>query len=105
MIIMAEYVKVATMAELPAYSMRKVHVKDGEILLINSNGRVYATSPYCTHEYGPLVDGDLQDDTLMCPLHGAIYNVETGEANTPPAESNLKVFSVKIENGEIFVEV
>lgn len=58
-------------------------------------GGVRATQPWCPHRGGPLADGLLADDALVCPLHGRTFSLETGEA--APGEVGIAVYPARVE--------
>jgi 3-phenylpropionate/trans-cinnamate dioxygenase ferredoxin subunit len=64
-----------------------------------------ATENVCTHEYALLSDGWLEDGCIECPLHAARFDVRTGKALCAPAETDIKVFEVKVENAELMLKV
>jgi 3-phenylpropionate/trans-cinnamate dioxygenase ferredoxin component len=99
----AEFVKVAELSELPSGGMMMVEVGNEQILLVNIEGVIHACDDVCTHSYASLSEGDLDGEEVVCPLHGAIFNVTTGEVVTPPAEENLRMFEVRIEGEDILV--
>jgi nitrite reductase/ring-hydroxylating ferredoxin subunit len=78
----------------------------GESLALYKVGdKVYATQELCTHAYVSLVDGYLEGTIIECPVHQARFDITTGKVLDPPANSDLKTYKVKIENGMICVEV
>lgn len=90
-------------------------VKDGElfgfvhddkkILLANMNGNIHATDLICTHADADLSTGFLSKEGIRCPLHLSVFNLENGAPQNLPAEVPLKVYNVKIDANEIYVEV
>jgi len=97
------FVKVADGGELSPGDRKAVDVGGEQVLLVNVDGTIYACDEVCTHAYAALSEGDLNGDELECPLHGANFNVTTGECLTPPAEDNLRVYPVQIEGQDILV--
>jgi 3-phenylpropionate/trans-cinnamate dioxygenase ferredoxin subunit len=79
--------------------------KEKKILLANFNGKVYATDRICTHAYADLTTGILTEDGITCPLHLSTFDLATGVPQNLPAEIPLKIYNVKIEQNEIYVEV
>jgi len=75
------------------------------VCLYNLGGRVYATDDICTHEEASLADGYIEGDCIECPLHQARFHIPTGEVRAPPADTNLRVFPVRLEGGEILVGI
>ncbi len=101
---MAEFVKVATLAELAPGNAKAVEVAGTTIALFNVNGTVFALNNTCLHQGGPLGEGFLASDVVTCPWHMWEYNVRTGEK---VGEPSLRVsrYEVRVENGDIKVAV
>ena len=97
------FVKVADLGELSPGGMKYVELGDGQVLLANVGGTIYACDNLCTHAFAPLAEGDLDGEQVECPLHGSVFNVTTGEVIDPPAVENLRVFQVRIEGQDILV--
>ncbi len=100
---MADFVKVAELSDVPPGDMKAVDVGDDQILLVNVAGDVHACEDICSHAYASLSEGDLDGSEVQCPLHGAVFNVRTGQALTPPAVEALRTFEVKVEGNDILV--
>jgi 3-phenylpropionate/trans-cinnamate dioxygenase ferredoxin component len=92
--------------EVPDGTM-KMFVVDGtdQVLVVHSNGRLYAMQGICTHEYFELDKGFLTAGTLTCALHLSRFDLDSGEPLDPPAELPLAVYPVVIEEGRILIEV
>jgi metal-sulfur cluster biosynthetic enzyme/nitrite reductase/ring-hydroxylating ferredoxin subunit len=77
---------------------------DGEMLaLFHVGGTYYALDDVCTHDGGPLADGELADHTIACPRHGAKFDIRTGGALTMPAVRATRAHRVKVEDGGVWV--
>ena len=101
-----EWAKVASVADVAEGQVHAVRVGDHEIALFHLPGGEYrATDNICTHEYAQLSDGWLEDGCIECPLHAARFDIRTGKALCAPAEANLKVFELKIEDGDVLLRV
>lgn len=96
---------VAKKSEIPPGTTKRVVVDGVEILLCNVEGEIYAIEDVCTHDGGPLDQGELEGCRVVCPRHGANFDVRTGEALTLPAVVPLGTFSVTIEGDDVSVEV
>lgn len=101
---MVEFVKVATTGELAPGWGKLVEVSDKRIALFNVDGTYYAIDDECTHEGGPLSEGDLAGDIVECPWHLAQFNVKTGEVVSPPATDPVPSYRVKVEGEDILIE-
>jgi 3-phenylpropionate/trans-cinnamate dioxygenase ferredoxin subunit len=98
-----EFVKVATVSDIPAGDMMSVRVGSEEILLVNVDGDLHACDDICTHAYANLSEGDLEENEVVCPLHGAVFDVASGKPVTPPATEALRKFAVRIEGDDVLV--
>jgi len=73
------------------------------VLLCNVGGQHHAVSNVCPHSRMPLSEGSLRGFTVICPLHGARFDVRTGACLAGPATSDLAVYPVRVENGQVIV--
>jgi len=73
--------------------------------LFNVGGTFHAIENECTHEGGPLGQGLLRGDRVLCPWHGAEFDVTTGAVLSPPADYAVETFRVVVEGGEVCVEL
>jgi nitrite reductase/ring-hydroxylating ferredoxin subunit len=98
-----EWVTLAKTEDVPEGEMIGVAIDGLELLVANVGGQYRAIGSMCTHEGGPLTEGDLYDSIVTCPWHGSEFDVETGEAVTPPAMEPEPVYEVRVEGDEIQV--
>ncbi len=87
--------------------MRLVEFDDFEIGVFNCAGTVYAIEDRCSHDDGPLVEGELDEQTctIECPRHGSRFDLKTGRPITLPAYVPVDTFAVIIEDETIKLEV
>ena len=102
---MAEFIKVANVKELDNPGKTVLEVDDRIVVLIQVDGTFYCLDDVCTHDDGPLSDGELDGCDLICPRHGARFDVCSGKAKSLPATRPTASHDVKVENGEVFVKV
>ena len=106
---MVEFVKIGKLSDFPKGKMKKVFIKGKELLVANINGEFYSVDDICTHEECSLADGFLQGEVVTCSCHLAQFNVKTGTVVQRPATGDMiepePTFKVKVENGEVFVEI
>ncbi len=102
---MGELIKVATLSEIPPGTCLHVEVAGREVAIFNVEGTIYAMGGTCTHEGGPLGEGDLDGTVVTCPWHGAQFDVTTGQVVGPPAAQNEPTYEVVVEGEGISVEV
>jgi 3-phenylpropionate/trans-cinnamate dioxygenase ferredoxin subunit len=101
---MPRYVKVARVDEIPPGEKKIVEVDGLLVVLVNLDGEFYAIEDVCTHDGGPLGEGELEGHELICPRHGARFDVRTGDALTLPAFEPAPTYEVRLENGDVLVE-
>ena len=80
-------------------------VNGTRIALCNVNGRFYAIDDLCTHDGGPLDQGELQGELVECPRHGAKFDVTTGRAVVLPAVRPVKTYPVRVDGDDVKVDV
>ncbi|HYL03355.1 MAG TPA: non-heme iron oxygenase ferredoxin subunit [Steroidobacteraceae bacterium] len=100
---MAQFEAVMKLAELAAGSMRSCVVGGREILICHTREGVFALDNICTHAHARLSEGRLRATRLICPLHGASFDVRDGRVLGPPAESPLATHAVRLIDGVIEV--
>lgn len=96
--------RVAKVSEIAPGTTRRVEVDSVEVLLCNVDGAIYAIEDVCTHDGGPLDQGQLEGDHVVCPRHGATFDVRTGDALTLPAVMPLMTYEVSVEGDDIYVD-
>ena len=105
---MGKFISVAEVQDLNEGKGMAVKVNENlELALFKIGDKIYAIEEHCAHQGGPLSEGTVQNFVVMCPWHQMTYDIRTGKA-APGAwgqEYSVKAFNVKVENGEIKVEV
>lgn len=96
---------VARRSAIAPGSMTRVTVDGIPVLLCDVDGKLYAVEDVCTHDGGELDAGELDGSRVMCPRHGALFDVTTGKALTLPAVMPLPTFAVRVEGDDIYVDV
>jgi 3-phenylpropionate/trans-cinnamate dioxygenase ferredoxin subunit len=96
---------VAKRSDIAPGTTRRVVVDDVEILLCDVAGQLYAIEDVCTHDGGPLDQGELQGACVVCPRHGATFDVRTGAVVTLPAVVPLMTFPVTVDGDAVYVDV
>jgi len=102
---MAEFVKAARTDEVPPGQGKLVVVKGKEIALFNIEGDIYALDNLCTHEEGPLAEGEVEGHEVTCPWHGAKFDIRTGEVLQDPAYEAVARYNVRVSGSDIEVEI
>lgn len=106
MALTGNWVRVAAIDEIAAGSALGVTVGDLNLAIYHlDDGRVFCTDNICTHAFALLTDGWLEGTTIECPLHAGQFDVCTGKGLGAPIEEDLKSFPVRVEGGDILVEI
>ena len=100
-----DFVQVIEASEV-APGERIVMEIDGEpVALFNVDGAFYAIGDVCTHDGGPLAEGDLNGFVIACPRHGATFDIRTGQVLSMPATRDTTAHQVKVEADSVWVKL
>ena len=99
------YTRLTTETDLPAPGEAKEFEIAGKTICVaNVNGTITAIDNICLHMGGPLGQGSIDGEKIVCPWHGWEYDAKTGQLFDDP-KSKLDVYLIKVENGEVLVDV
>jgi len=98
-----DFYDIAAADEIPNGERLFVVIDEAYLVVFNIAGDFYAIEDVCSHDDGPLGDGDLEDHEVACPRHGARFDVRTGKALTFPAVEDISAYPVQIIDGKIQV--
>jgi len=98
-----EFYEIAATDDLPNGERLFVEIDEAYLVVFNIAGDIYAIDDVCSHDDGPLGDGDLEGLEVVCPRHGARFDVRSGKALTLPAVEDISAYPVQIVNGKIQV--
>ena len=102
---MPHWVQICTLAEAPQEGqVAEVEVEGVSVCLARHNGKLSALDNICPHRQGPLGQGWLEGDAVLCPWHSWAFNLETGIAD-PPERAAVAVFPIRVENETVLVEL
>jgi len=99
------FARFCQLSELPAGSKKAAKINDTWVLVCNVNGRLLAVSNICSHQAKPLMAGRVRNCKITCPVHGARFDLATGEALDLPATRPIDTYRVRVEDGWVEVEV
>ena len=99
---MTAFKKVAQLSEVPPGEKIIVDYAGEDVGIVNLAGELYAISDVCTHDDGPLMEGEMDGDCVICPRHGARFNVKTGDY-TMPAFAPVPRYHVKLDGDDILI--
>lgn len=100
---MADFVTVAHLGDVKKGTVKTFTVNGHRLALCNVEGTYFATQDLCTHDGGPLGEGELWDYEVECPRHGGRFDVRTGQVTALPPMFPIKTFAVRVEGDEIQV--
>lgn len=100
---MSGFVAVASLADVPAGSKKLVEVNGVEVLLCNSLDRIFAVENSCSHAEEKLECGRMRLGWIACPVHGARFDLASGEAINPPATQPIQTWPVRVTGDVIEV--
>jgi 3-phenylpropionate/trans-cinnamate dioxygenase ferredoxin subunit len=100
-----EFVSIAAVEELGNGERLFVEIDDQPLVVFNIAGQLFAIGDLCSHDNGPLGDGDLDGLEVICPRHGARFDVRTGKATALPAVVDIPAYPVRLLNGQIEVGI
>lgn len=100
-----EYVEVAQESDLPNGERLFVEIDGQPIVVFNIAGHYYAIGDVCSHDDGPVGDGDLDGYVIACPRHGATFDVRTGQVLSLPAIVDIPAYPMRVSDGKIEIGV
>jgi 3-phenylpropionate/trans-cinnamate dioxygenase ferredoxin component len=100
-----QYYSIAPLAELPAGERLFIEVGERMIVIFNLGGELYAIGDVCSHDDGPLGDGDVEGTDIVCPRHGARFDIRTGKVLSLPAVVDIPAYPVRIVGDEIQIGI
>ena len=96
-----EFVTVATVEEILPGDRLVVELGRHWVAIFNVGGQFYAIEDVCTHDDGPLAEGELVDCVIECPRHGAKFDIRDGKVLAPPALVDVPSYRVRVEDNNI----
>lgn len=88
---------------IPVGEMRCFAIDGSRILIANTSEGYFASDEMCTHEDASLCDGNLTGCLVKCPLHGSRFDLRTGDVLDDPADENLTIYPVVVDDERIYV--
>ncbi|MFC1413728.1 non-heme iron oxygenase ferredoxin subunit [Streptacidiphilus sp. N1-12] len=99
------FVRVAALGELESDTPKRVVVDDVPVSLVRTGGEVFAINDICSHANVSLSEGEVDDCSIECWLHGSSFDLRTGKPSGLPATRPVPVYPVKIEGDDVLVSV
>jgi nitrite reductase/ring-hydroxylating ferredoxin subunit len=102
---MPRFVEVAKKSQIPENGVIGVEAEGKTLALVNLNGVIYALDDSCPHEAGPLSDGQIEGEELVCPWHASHFDVKTGRVTMDPAMEDVATYNVRLVGDAVEVEL
>ena len=100
-----EFIEIAPASELPSGERLFVEVEGKSLVIFNIADQFFAIGDICSHDDGPVGEGDLENFNIVCPRHGGEFDVRTGRAVQMPAVVDIPAYPVKVVDGMIHVGI
>lgn len=100
-----EFIPVAKTTEVPPTGRLVVEVQERMVVVVRIQGEYYCLDDMCTHDGGTLGDGELDDHCLVCPRHGAKFDVRTGEPRSMPATEPTATHDIQVRGDTIWIRL
>jgi 3-phenylpropionate/trans-cinnamate dioxygenase ferredoxin subunit len=102
---MSEAFKAASRSELPPGGKKLLEIDGRAIALFRVDDEFHAVDDVCTHDGGPLAEGELEGAQIECPRHGARFDVRTGKVLRVPAIEPIAVHKVEVRGDDVYIYV
>jgi 3-phenylpropionate/trans-cinnamate dioxygenase ferredoxin component len=99
------YYPVCATEDLPPGERLFLEIDTDPVVIFNIAGDYYAIADLCTHDMGPLGEGEVEGHEVICPRHGARFDVRNGEVLTLPAVKGVASYPVRVKDGMVEVGV
>jgi len=97
--------KIAKLSEIGPGSSKAIKIGDKSIAIFNIDGKFYAVDETCPHQGGPLAEGAVEELTVRCPWHGAIFSLETGEGIAGPCGNGVRHYDTKVSGDDLEIDI
>ncbi len=100
-----EFLQIAPADQLPNGERLYVEVGGKPIVVFNLAGKLFAIGDVCSHDNGPVGDGEIEENEIICPRHGGRFDIRTGKATSLPAVVDIPSYPVRVVEGMIEIGV
>jgi nitrite reductase/ring-hydroxylating ferredoxin subunit len=100
-----QFQKTLPLADIPQGGMRPVTLNGREIVICHTKEGIFALDNICSHAHARMCEGRLRATRIVCPLHGASFDIRDGKVLGPPATQPLPTFQVRVVDGTVEVAV
>ena len=99
------FYKIAAIQDIPNNERLFIEINGLPIVIYSLNGEFYATSDECSHDKGPIGEGQLDGFEIICPRHGARFDIRNGKVTRLPAARNIPSYPVKVIDGYLNIGI
>ena len=99
-----EFTRVASTKDIPEGTGKSIRIDGKDIAVFNLDGSFYAIHDICPHMGGPLGEGAVDGEHVLCPWHGWMFNIKTGAFATNPA-AGVDCFKINVDGDDVYVEL
>jgi 3-phenylpropionate/trans-cinnamate dioxygenase ferredoxin subunit len=99
----ARYVRLGRVAEVPDGRPEVFEVEERHVAVYRLDGAYYAIEDICTHDGGPLAEGEIDGCEVICPRHGARFDIRTGAVRSMPAVTPVESYPVRVEGDDLYI--
>jgi 3-phenylpropionate/trans-cinnamate dioxygenase ferredoxin subunit len=99
------YYPICPVADLPSGERLFIELDDESVVIFNLAGDYYAIADVCTHDMGPLGEGEVEGHQIICPRHGARFDIRNGEVLSLPAVRGVASYPVRVVDGMVEIGV
>ena len=100
-----EFVEIAPTSELPNGERLFVEIEARPLVIFNIAGQFFSIGDVCSHDDGPVGEGDIEGFNITCPRHGAEFDIRTGKVMQMPAVVDIPAYPVRVVDGMIQVGI
>lgn len=102
---MSQFVSAAKVGEIPDGGGKCIEVEGRRIAVFHMGGEYFAIDDACTHHEAPLSEGSISGEEVVCPWHGATFELRTGKCTGLPARKDVSRYNVRVQGDQVEVEV
>jgi 3-phenylpropionate/trans-cinnamate dioxygenase ferredoxin component len=100
-----DYIEIAPADQVPPGERLFVELGGKSIVLFNLAGKLFAIGDVCSHDNGPVGDGEIEENEIICPRHGARFDIRTGKVTSLPALVDIPAYPVRIIEGMVEIGI
>jgi 3-phenylpropionate/trans-cinnamate dioxygenase ferredoxin subunit len=100
-----EYIEIAPTDQILDGERLFVELGGKSIVLVNLAGKLFAIGDVCSHDNGPVGDGEIEENEIICPRHGARFDIRSGKVTSLPAIKDIPAYPIRVVNGMVEIGV